>query len=458
MFSPKVGAPDPEKVDIIHSTPPPRTAQELRSFLGMTNYSSRFIRNYATITEPLRRLTKKDTPWVWSQEQQDAFNTLKNALSEDANIAYFNIRKDIEIAVDASPVGLGAILTQDGRVVAYASRALTPVESRYSQTEREALAIVWACEHYDMYVRGTPHFVVTTDHKPLVSIWQKPHPPLRIERWGLRLQPYKLTVKYSPGHANPADYLSRHPLANSKNTSLEQTIAEQYVNFVTTTSVPRAMNINDIQTATSRDPTLMKAIDLVCTGRWFEIAKITDPAINMDELRQYHNSKNELTCHVNNILLRNDKIVIPKSLRDLAVSLAHEGHQGMARTKAMIRSKVWFPGINEKVEQTIHKCLACQSVYSKPGPFEPLRMSQLPPGAWQNLSMDFCGPLPTGEYLMVIMDEYSRYPNVEIVKSVSANSYPRLGQSTVNIRLLQNYQDRQWQPIQLTRLREIRGI
>ena len=166
----------------------------------------------------------------------------------------------------------------------------------------------------------------------------------------------------------------------------------------------------------------MKAIDLRGTGRWFEIEKITDPAINRNELRQYHNSKNELTCTVNNILLRNDKIVIPQSLRDMAVSIAHEGHQGMARTKAMIRSKVWFPGINERVEQTIHKCLACQSAYSKPGPFELLRMSDLPPGAWQNLSMDFCGPLPTGEYLMVIMDEYSRYPNVEIVKSVSANT------------------------------------
>lgn len=207
---------------------------------------------------------------------------------------------------------------------------------------------------------------------------------------------------------------------NPTNTSREEKIAEQYVNFVTATSVPRAMTVNDIQAATSRDPTLMKAIDLARTGRWFEIEKITDPAINIHELRQYNNCRDELTCHVDNILLKDDKIVIPTSL--LAVSLAHEGHQGMARTKAMIRSKVWFPGINEKVEQKIHKCLACQAVYSKPGPFEPLRVSELPPGAWQNLSMDFCGPLPTGEYLMVVMDEYSRYPIVEIVKSVSANT------------------------------------
>ena len=102
-----------------------------------------------------------------------------------------------------------------------------------------------------MYIRGTPHFIVTTDHKPLVNIWQKTHPQLRIERWGLRLQPYKLSIKYSPGHSNPANYLSRHPAPNStKNTSHEQNIAEQYVNFVMATSVPRAMNITDIQEAT----------------------------------------------------------------------------------------------------------------------------------------------------------------------------------------------------------------
>ena len=82
----------------------------------------------------------------------------------------------------------------------------------------------------------------------------------------------------------------------------------------------------------------------------------------------------------------------------------------MARTKSMIRSNVWFPGINEKVEHTVRKCLACQAVTPAKGPFEPLRMSPMLPGAWQNLSMDFCCPLPTGDYLMVLIDEYSQYP------------------------------------------------
>ncbi len=108
-------------------------------------------------------------------------------------MCYYDPDKEIVLITDASPVGLSGILTQDDRVVAYASRALTPTESRYSQTEREALGIVWSCEHFNIYLRGAPHFTVITDHKPLEKIWKKQQPPLRIERWGLRLQPYKMT-------------------------------------------------------------------------------------------------------------------------------------------------------------------------------------------------------------------------------------------------------------------------
>ena len=110
--------------------------------------------------------------------------------------AYFDVKKPIQLIVDASPVGLSTLLIQEGRVVAYGSRALSDVETWYSQTDCEALAVVWACEHYDRFVNGAPHFDVITDHKPFVNVWQKLRPPLRIERWGLRLQPYQLTIKY----------------------------------------------------------------------------------------------------------------------------------------------------------------------------------------------------------------------------------------------------------------------
>ena len=115
---------------------------------------------------------------------------------------------------DASPVGIAGILSQNGRPVAYASRSLTSVEQRYSQTEREALAVVWACEHFNIYVSGAP-FAVVNDHRPLLTIWDKPSPATRIARWALRLQPYAITLQYKPGKDNPADFMSRHHQAKT---------------------------------------------------------------------------------------------------------------------------------------------------------------------------------------------------------------------------------------------------
>ena len=419
VFSAKGVSPDPKKVQAVHNTDPPTNASQVRSFLGMLTYSARFIQDFATISEPLRKLTVKDAQWVWGPEQSTAFNTLKDRLTDSTTIAYYDPHAPIEVLTDASPVGLGAILAQNSKVVAYASRALSDVESRYSQTEREALAVVWACEHFDIYLRGATSFDVITDHKPLVTIWAKPRPPLRIERWGLRLQPYKMVIKYRPGRDNPADFMSRHPIARSEK-SLSQDFAEQYVHFIATTSTPKALSLTEIADESSKDHTLMKAIDLLQSGRWHEIAHLDDPNIDKRELLEYKNVKDELTFHTAGILLRGTLIVVPASLRDRVVALAHESHQGMSRTKALLRSKVWFPGINAAVESMIKRCVICQAVQDMPTPLEPLRMSPMPPGPWQHVSMDFCGPLPSGEYLLVLVDEYSRYPIVEIVRSVSA--------------------------------------
>ena len=118
--------------------------------------------------------------------------------------------------MDVSPIRLCIILMQQGmdgvkHTVQYASRALTPVEQWYTQSESEALVVVWACKHLHIYVMGHP-FIIYTDHKPLVSLYNNPRskPPVRIECWTVRLQQYDVEVCYRPGKKNPADYLSRH--------------------------------------------------------------------------------------------------------------------------------------------------------------------------------------------------------------------------------------------------------
>ena len=128
-------------------------------------------------------------------------------------MSYFNRAEETEVIVDASPVGLGGLLVQDGKVISFASRAFSAVESRYSQTEREMLAIVWALEHFHLYLYGS-EFTIVTDHKPLLGIF-KSHKPTsaRMDRWKLRLMPYNCHLVYRPGKddENPADFMSRHP-------------------------------------------------------------------------------------------------------------------------------------------------------------------------------------------------------------------------------------------------------
>lgn len=412
---------DPKKIQSIVNMNMPTNASEVRSLLGMTNYCARFIPNYATVSEPLRRLTRQDTPWQWTNEQESALAQLKQKLCNAPVMSYFDSDKQTEIHTDASPVGLGAILIQRGNnneehIIAYASRSLTDVEQRYSQTEREALAVVWSCEHFHIYIHGKP-VTIHTDHKPLVSLYNNPKckPPARIERWALRLQPYETTIIYRPGHDNPADYLSRHPTLSSDRSSREEQIAEEYVNYLVGHAVPKAMTRIEIATATVKDKTLLAVIDAIRTNDWSHIANI-----NTNEFDTFARMRAELCVSGDNILLRNSRIVIPESLRERAVNLAHQGHQGIVKTKALIREKVWFPGIDRLVEERVKACIACQIAVATPHR-EPLQMTQLPSSPWSELSIDFA-QLTTGDYLLVVIDDYSRFPVVEIVQSTAAAS------------------------------------
>ena len=160
------------------------------------------------------------------------------------------------------------MLLQNGRIVQFASRALSAIKQRYSQTEREALAITWACEHFHIYIFGAP-FTVFTDHKPLTSIFNNTRSQLsaRIERRVLRTQSYDMTVIYRPGHDNPADYLSRHP-THLPPRGREQKIAEEYVNYILSTSTPKAMTIDEVATETAKDKTLTIVIQAILTNKW----------------------------------------------------------------------------------------------------------------------------------------------------------------------------------------------
>jgi hypothetical protein len=218
----------------------------------------------------LRILTHKDTKWHWGGQEKAAFQKLKEKLSSEV-IAYFEPKKDSKLVVDASPVGLGAVLTQEGKVISYVSKALSDVEKRFSQTEKEALAIVWRIEHFHLYLFGS-EFTLITDHKPLEVIFNNPRsrPPARIERWRLRLQPYDFMVQYRSGKGDNADYFSRHPLENG-NTFRHSKIAEEYLNFVVSAAKPKDLSLEEVSQASNRDPVLQEVISRMLKGEWKSI-------------------------------------------------------------------------------------------------------------------------------------------------------------------------------------------
>ena len=424
IFSKDGISPDPEKVLSIQNMSPPKSVSEVRSFLGMATYCAKFIPSFSNVSHPLRELTKKNSSFQWTKLHQAAFEKIKELLTSETTMAYFDPSKETELTTDASPVGLSAILSQrtpgqlDRRIVAYGSRSLSDVETRYSQTEKEALAIVWAVEHFHLYLYGKL-FTLYTDCKPVQMILGNPKskPPARIERWNLRLQSYNFRIVHTKGNQNPSDFLSRHTsLVESKQA---EKLAEDYVNFLSLHAVPRAMTLAELQEATKADATLQYLIQVIRSGEWSEIQSVQSDDVDKAQIKLFMNIKDELTVNSNsNLVLRGQRIVLPTELQQRAVQIAHEGHQGLVKTKKLLREKVWFPGIDKMAKNLIQNCVACQA-NSLPDHPQPLQMTPLPPKPWHTVNVDFCGPFPTGEYLLVVIDAYSRFPEVEIVHSTA---------------------------------------
>ena len=416
IFSEDGFSPDPEKVEAIKNVERPKTVAEVRSFLGMTNYMSRFINNYSSITTPLRRLTKHENVFTWTDEQEKAFNRLKDSLVSDQVMTYFDPSLQSELWVDASTVGVSGILKQQGRIVSYGSRALSPTEQRYSQTEREALACVFGCEHYHLYLFGK-QFTLITDHAPLESTFNnvKTIHNARLERFRLRLNTYNFKVKYRKASEMISDYCSRHPYKPYTQTN----IAEDYVRFIARAAQPVALSLSDIAKATNDDVILKSVMDAMQNNSWDK-----QLCRNDNEFQCYKTLSQELSVvsvENGNVLLRGTKLCIPETLQKHVVQLAHEGHQGQVKCKALLRETLWFPFMDKLVDETCRDCIPCQVFSSKTIP-DPIKPTELPKQPFSDISVDFCGPFTSGHYYMVILDDYSRFPVVEKLFNLKAKT------------------------------------
>ena len=210
--------PDPDKVKAIKEMPRPQNVEDAQRLNGFVNYLGKFLPHLAEAMEPIRRLTRKDIRWQWAEEQERAFKKVKAMVVESPVLSYYNPVLPLDVQCDASQKGLGAALLQQGKPIAYISRALTSTEQRYAQMEKEMLAIVFALERFHQYTFGRPVHVYS-DHKPLEAILRKPlsQAPRRLQGMMMRLQKYDVQVSYERGkNMLLADLLSRAYLTTAE--------------------------------------------------------------------------------------------------------------------------------------------------------------------------------------------------------------------------------------------------
>ena len=425
------------KVKALVDAPHPRDLTELRSFLGMVTYYGKFLPNLATVLSPLYRLLRHSVSWCWGTKQARAFSRVKKLLQSNRVLTHFDDQLPLLLECDASPYGLGAVLSHrmpDGmeRPVCFTSRTLTKAEQNYSHLDKEALAIVFGVRKYHQYLYGRP-FEIKTDHKPLTYIFHefKEIPPMssgRVQRWALLLSAYDYRIRYRQGKANAnADALSRLPLPSPEMHTPQPAEVIHLMEHLSTTSLSSAQ----IKAWTDSDPTLSQVRQLVLEG-WPDKETELD---SREELLPYYRRKLELGVE-RGCVLWGCPVVVPNAGRELALKMIHEAHPGISKMKALARSYIWWPGMDKEIESCVKKCTECQSSRKDPPatPGQPWPEADKP---WTRVHIDYAGPFE-GRMFLLIIDAYSRWLDIFVTNtSTSAATIELLRRSFASLGLLE---------------------
>ena len=394
------------KTAAIAHFPAPTNVAELQRFMGMVNQMGKFIPRLAEINKPLRQLLCKDTAWLWEASQETAFQQVKDMPVSPEILAHYDPDRPTVIAADASSEGIGAVLLQiqdDGRrrPVCYASRSLTDTEKRYAVIEKEALAATWACEKFREYVMGLS-FTLETDHKPLVPLLKTTElakMPPRIQRFRMRLMRYSSEVAYVPGNQQTTpDAISRAPVNIPEKTDvmfLEE--VEHYATNTVTVLPATEKRLQDICTA-QKDDEVCAEVRLYCHEGWPAFM----PQIPL--LLVYWESRSHIAI-VNDLLLYDERIVMPRCMRLDILKTIHEGHLGISKCRSRANQAVWWPGLSKQIEEMVSACHTCAKV--RPEPKETLMSASFPSRPWERVGVDLFEL--HGKVYIVIVDYYSRW-------------------------------------------------
>ncbi|XP_062538494.1 uncharacterized protein K02A2.6-like [Armigeres subalbatus] len=405
-----------EKMCAIKSFRTPSSCSEVKSFLGLVTFADRFIQSRADLTQHLRALANSNK-FYWTELEKKEFYYLQDkALKNIQVLGYYSPTDVTELYVDASPIGLGAVLVQYNaenmpRIISCASKALTPTEQRYPQTQREALAVVWGVERFTSYLLGRS-FIIRTDAEANEFIFSTTHrigkrAVTRAESWALRLQPYDFIVKGVSGKENLADTLSRLIHKSQKAEPFEEDDDGHFLYSIDAGSMH--ITWDEIEKASETDEELQMVLDALLTDDWPK------------DLRRYEAQKKDI--HVlGSLLFRGDRTILPKSLRTKALETAHGGHVGESSMKKIMREFFWWPCMSLDAEKFVKNCDTCTQLSRKNRPL-PLSSREFPDGPWQILQVDFlsipgCG---SGEFL-VLIDTHSRFLSVLEMKNKDAES------------------------------------
>lgn len=378
---------DPSKIECIKNYPVPKNSKQLKSFLGLSGYYRRFIKDFSTITAPLTKLTGSKngiSKFIWSPEAENAFNLLKNALISAPVLSCPDFKLPFAIHCDASGVAIGSVLTQtfgeEEHPIAYFSRSLNVHERNYGITERELLAVLDSVTHFRSYIEGS-HFKIVTDHSSLQWLTTLSNPSGRLARWSTRLSQYSFDVVHKKGSLNTVpDVLSRVEVAL----------------------------VNDTLVPISKDKWY---IDL-----WSGCKKFPQRYLNFQirDNELYRHSKTRYSLCEDTAW----KLVVPEEKRKEILVNQHESdlacHPGVFRTYKKVQLRYYWPNLYQNVKSFVNNCSVCKAHKISTSP--PLGLStnhKVVTKPMQMLSVDLVGPLPRSysghNYILSCVDVFSKY-------------------------------------------------
>ncbi|XP_008487293.1 uncharacterized protein K02A2.6-like isoform X1 [Diaphorina citri] len=363
----------------------------------------------ASILHPLNQLLRKGWKFTWTGECERSFNKVKEEICNENVLVHYNPDLPVTLATDASPIGLGAVLSHrypDGsdRPIAFASRALTICEKNYSQIDKEATAIYWGIKKFFQYVYGRK-FILITDNKPLTTIFNpyKSLPALsatRMLHYALFLSGFDYTIEYkrTSEHGN-ADYLSRFP-QEPPDVHVPDQIYRFQANQIGTLNT---ITHQTIKQETKVDPNLSVILDALETGKCLKSLGYENTEITLQD----------------GCLLKGTRVMIPATLRSNILQELHTGHLGMVKMKALGRSYCYWQNMDRDIEEMVRKCKYCCEKQNNPPkvqshPWEPTREP------WQRVHIDFAGPV-NGLFYFIIVDTFSKWVEVIPTKTTTTD-------------------------------------